>query len=207
MNIITLVEPEFEPVSVGDVYEHLRWDAEEDGSPPEPVYPLESTVSIYIKSAREFVEDATRRSLVPRTLMITSPGFRGLELRKPPFIALESVEYIREDGVTVPMATDDFYVTADYVPRLIAYQRANIFESNIACRDDAVRAVYRAGYMPPGSPPEMTPEAVRAAIPDSLRAALLIQVQLLADRFDTNEKTDLERTRDALLSSFKVWSF
>jgi uncharacterized phiE125 gp8 family phage protein len=213
MNIIVVTEPPVEPVTIAEAYEHLRWDPEIEsvGSPPEDVtvYPLGDLVERNIRSARLYVEQATRRSLVLQTLRLTAGSLRDLELLRPPFVSLQGVEYLNDEGVATELDTADFFVTDDYVPKLRAYSRvADACYDLARDRDDCVRVTYIAGYPPTydaQSPPEVV--SYTANIPAALKDAILLQVQLLCDRFDDGEKTALERTRDSLISSYRVHTF
>ncbi len=215
MNITVIVEPPVEPVSVATVYEFLRWTPEVMmvGSPPEEetVYPLETTISGHIRTARIFVEQATRRSLVMQTLRLSTDSWRDVELLRPPFIALQGVSYFNQGNELVMLDVSDFYITDDYVPKLRAMSRAVESAWDLSCeRDDGIRVEYVTGYpvvYNDESPQVVVEGGYVANIPQSLKDAILIHVQLLADRFDANEKADLERTRDALLSSCKVHTF
>lgn len=187
MNIV-VIEPPVDPVVLlDDVKMHLRWD--DDG-----VNELDLLLEGYIEGAITFVEQATRRALGIQTIQLSAPGFRGLELLRPPFREIVGVSYYDGEDVLRPLDLSDFYVTAGVVPSLLAYARVSSYCSDIARRDDAVQVTYKVGYD-------------RDALPKGLKIAVLLTVQLLADRFDANEKADLERTRDALLSSFKVHNF
>lgn len=188
MNTLTVVEPPTDPVvTLDDVRMHLRWD--DDG-----VGELDVLLEGYIEAAVQFVEQATRRALAPQTLRISGSSFRGLELLHPPFRELVDIDYLNEEGVPQTQDLADFFVTDGLVPSVVAYTRVNDACTDIARRADAVRVTYRAGYD-------------AGKVPKGLKVAVLLQVQLLADRFDTNEKADLERTRDALLSPFRVHNF
>ena len=209
MNITVVVPPPVEPVTLAEAYAHLRWDTELEGSPAEVVYPLGDLVQRNITSARIFVEQATRRALVMQKLRMSTGSFADIELLRPPFISLESVEYLIDDGTVTPLDLEDFFTSDDEIPRLRAYSRVFDGARDLACwRDDAVRVAYWAGYAPTytaDSPPVV--DSYIANVPASLKDAILLQVQLLCDRFDVNEKSDLERTRDALISSFRVHTF
>jgi uncharacterized phiE125 gp8 family phage protein len=213
MNITTVVEPPVEPVTIAEAYAHLRWDAdvEQIGSPPEPtlVYPLGDLVARNITSARIYVEQYLRRSLVMQTLRLSTSSFRDIELLRPPIIALQTVEYINEAGVSTELDLADFYTTDDLVPKVRAYSRVIDACHDLARdRDDCVRVTYKAGYQPQyddSSPPEVLDYTVN--IPKNFKDAILLHVQILCDRFDPDEKADLERTRDAILSADRVMTW
>ena len=220
MNIVTVVEPPVEPVTVAEVYEFLRWDAEDfDGVPPEPEsYPLQTTIERNIRSARIWVEQATRRALVQQTLRMSLgavehaalTGFgriggwgkpRGIELLRPPVASIVSVGYFDATNVARVIDPASYFLADDYVPQLCF-----VDAWSVPCmydRPDAFRITYVAGYAATlDSPIDYT-----ANIPAPLKDAICLQVQLLTDRFDANEKRDIERTRDDLISSFRVHTF
>jgi uncharacterized phiE125 gp8 family phage protein len=206
MNITIVTPPQFEPITVAEAYAHLRWDAEEEGSPPETVYPLQDLIERNIATARAFVEKGTRRSLVEQTIRLSVAGCRGyIDLLRPPFIAIESVQYFDSGNVLQTIDPADYYVTdGDEVPRLYMGQ-AFAFPMAFQ-RPDAFRVTYRTGYAPAAASP-MTQEAAAANVPAMLKDAILIQVQLLSDRFDPKEREDLERARDALITHERVHTF
>lgn len=216
MNITIVTPPQFEPVTLAEAYEHLRWDTEEEGSPPEVVYPLRSLIERNIKTAREYVEKATCRALVEQTIRLsgsawgsTSRGrFRDcrnyVELLRPPFIELLSLEFYDGGNALQTVAPADYYVSDDLVPRL--YVGAGYAFPTFYERDDAVRVTYRVGYAAEAASP-MTQEAAVANVPSELKDAILLQVQILSDRFDRSEREDLERARDALITHNRVQTF
>lgn len=216
MNITVVTPPLFEPVSVAEAAQHLRWDPELEGSPPEEFYPQQAMLERNIRTAREFVEKGTRRALVEQTIRLSGSAwgsapagrFRDcrnyIELLRPPFIEVVSLEYY--DGANSLQVVDpsNYYITDDLVPRLYVstgYSFPAFYE-----RDDAVRVTYRVGYAPEAASP-MTQAAAAANVPAALKDAILIQVQLLSDRFDRNEREDLERARDALITQNRVHTF
>lgn len=176
---ITVVTPRQNPVvTPQQVQMHLRLASDEYAA-------LAPLMDGYVEAATEYVEQATRRALGVQELRLSANGWRGLELYRPPFRRLLGVSYWNDTEAQVDLDVGDFYVTDDLVPSIHAYSR--VVDT---CWDATrVSVTYEAGY---------------ENVPAGLRNAVLLQVQMLADRFDVNEKADLERTRDALMSSFKV---
>lgn len=205
MNIIVVTPPPIEPVSVPEAYTHMRWDPEDAMSSP-VVYELQDQVGRNITSAREFAEEVTRRAFVMQTLRLVTDSFRDIELLRPPLIDLLSLEYFNTSSVLTTIDPEDYFVTDDLVPRVCLYSRTVAACSDISCeRPDAVRVTYRAGYAPTyddASPANIV--SYTDHIPASIKDAILLKVQLLCDRFDVNEKADLERTMMSLLSSKKI---
>jgi uncharacterized phiE125 gp8 family phage protein len=205
MNIIVVTPPPVEPVSVPEAYTHMRWDPEDATSSP-VVYELQDQVARNITTAREFAEEVTRRALVLQTLRLVTDSFRSIELLRPPLVDVLDLSYYNTNRVLTVIDPTDYFVTEDLVPRLCLYSRTVDACSDISReRPDAVRVTYRAGYAPTydgASPANVL--SYTANIPASIKDAILLKVQLLCDRFDVNEKADLERTMMSLLSSKKI---
>lgn len=177
---VVIIPPTDPVVSLEDVKLHLRWDGDDS---------LDALLESYVEAAVTYVEQVTRRSLARQTLRLSAESFRRIELLRPPFVNLVEVAF---DGEILELT--DFYVTDDLVPSLVAYSRVNDYCTARDARDGPppVSVTYVAGY---------------ETVPKGLKAAVMLQAQLLADRFDVNEKADLERTRDALMSSYRVFTF
>lgn len=218
MNIDVVTAPPFEPISVAEAYEHLRWDTEEQGSPSETIYPLQTLIEGNITAARVYIETRTRRSLIEQTLRLNLPsferpvqdawaGFSGclqIELPRPPLIVVESVKYYDEDNTLQTVSSANYFTTSGVVPAL-----RFVDEFSVPCtyrRDDAVQITYQTGYAATDSPP--TTQAEYAAnVPKALKDAMKLTVQLLADRFDDTERAALERARDSILAHYIIPQF
>lgn len=209
MNITVVTAPPFYPVSVQSVYEHLRWDTE-SGSPTD--YPLQLLIERNIATATDWVEQYTRRALIEQTLRLSLPRFcngeseraRYIELFRPPLINVLSVQYYNESNVLTTVDPDDYFITDDLVPRLVFVDTWD--EPQTYNRDDAVRVTYQVGYEPTESPPT-TEDDYSANVPKGIKDAILLKVQLLADRFDKDERADYERAISSLLSSYTIQGF
>jgi hypothetical protein len=191
------------------------------------VYPLQDMISGYIITARQYVESFTRRALIRQTLRVTMPAFPTtnvrfagyddpsdwfrrpgkMELKRPPFISLVSVKYLDSDEVLQTLAPSNYYVD-DASSLLAELVFRDTFDPSIATseRQDAVRVEYVAGY-PPGDDSPETQMSLAANVPQSIKDAIKLHVQLMADRFDPEERAELERARDALLKQYQIQSF
>jgi uncharacterized phiE125 gp8 family phage protein len=217
MNLTVVVEPPFEPVTVAQVYEHLRWDGDQEGSPADPTYSLESLVQRNIIAARTYVENVTRRKLVEQTLRLSLSNFpvtystwltarplsdplRYIRLPCPPIIELVSVSYFDSANASTAIDASNYYVTDDLELRFATgFSAPTVYD-----RPDALRITYRAGYLGDGSPGPDSQETYTANIPAPLIQAVLMQAQLLLDRFNEDERRAFERARDDLLRSYVV---
>lgn len=219
MNLITLEPPAAEPITLADCYLELRLTPDEDGTHPD-----DAMLTRHIASARTWAEQYTRRAFVRQKLRIVLdafPCFRVrfsgggwdddddyvsrngyLELRRPPFIELDAIQYRNTTNALITVDPASYYVsTADLVPRL-QFTEAFVAPETYR-RDDAVQIDYYAGY-PAGGTDEAPDYA--ANVPDSIRQAIVIGVQLLYDQIAPADRPLLENARKSLLNSFRVHS-
>ena len=190
MNVTIISPPPFEPVMLSEVYAHLRLD------PDDGAHPDDSLLTGFIEAARTQVEQMTRRSLVARRLRVSYGNWPacGLRLWRPPVLRVIAVRRM-EDGEMVEV--DDWTVTDEQIPRL------RFVNGRAPAVLDAPEIEYEAGYAPAGSPP--TTQADYAAnIPRPLRDAILLGVQLLYDTLAPDQRDRIERTREALISPYRV---
>lgn len=214
MNITTLQEPPFEPVTLADVYRVLKVDA--DGSPPE--HPLDADFLRNITSARRNVEKLTRRCLIRQTLRLSVDGFpstcvgwqlgprwvrvpTSIRLFRPPLIAVQSVEYFDASNALQTVASADYYTTDEEVPEL---RFVDTFSAPIVYdRPDALRVTYTAGYLGAGSPPS-SQEEYAEHVPSELKDAILVGVQMLQVSTSPQDFDLLKRMQEALVSGYRV---
>jgi uncharacterized phiE125 gp8 family phage protein len=198
MDLDTIIEPEFEPVSLQDVYTHLRLDP--IGSPPE--HPDDVALTRNIKTARREVERLSGRSLVRQKLRLSAPDFNRLMLWRPPLISVAAVRYYDSPTTLQTLAGDSWYVTADRVPQLRLVSGAC---PGLYCRTDAVQVDYWTGYPVSGSPGTTREEQI-ANVPSEAVDAILLGVQLLYDEMTPDKRAALERARESLIGHppFKI---
>lgn len=214
MNITITTPPPFEPVTLAEVWKHLRLDP--DGSPLE--HPDDDMLQRHIATARQHVESMTRRSLVQQTVRLSMGSFpvscdhwavswrrreavRKILLHRPPLIRVESVSYFDGDNALQTLSEADYYTTDEQVPELrfvAAFSAPTVYD-----RPDAVRVQYVAGYAPEGSPPA-TQEDYRANVPQWARDAVLISVQMLYDDMAPADAEKLERMREAMVQPNRI---
>lgn len=221
MNVISLTEPPVEPVSLEEIYEHLRLDT--DGSPP--THPQDALLSALIKSAREEVERKTRRMYVERQLRLVLPSFPLLrvlfaqsgmwesgddyesrpsyiELLNPPLISLNRIQYYDLDN-SLQTLSDTVYFVSDslFVPR-IEVKSGQVWPSTYK-RGDAVLIDYTVGYPPQGSPAE----SYTVNIPETMKTAIKLIVQLNYDNLPPDDRVLMQTAIKSLLDGMKVHRF
>lgn len=201
MNITVTLPPPFEPVTLSDVYADLRLTPDEVGSPLESYsHPDDTMLRAHIRAAREFVEVATRRSLVQQKLRLSTDSFCGLLLRRPPLIRVDAVSYFDAGNVLQVVDPADWYVTDDLVPEL-RFHANGVFVPY--CRPDAVRVEYTTGYAPSGSPSGEQADYT-GSIPQALKQAVLLGVRLLYDNLSPADREATINAREALIQTERV---
>lgn len=214
MNLTVVTAPPFEPVTLAQVYEHLRLDTE--GSPE--THPDDARLLRHITTARQHVEAMTRRALIQQTIRLSMPAFpvgadtwavssvrntltRIIRLPRPPIISVSSVTYFDGDNALQTLAASNYYVTDEQVPELrfvSSFSTPTLYD-----RPDALRITYVAGYVPEASPP-VTQAEYAASVPGALKDAILLGVQLLYDDLKPEEYQMLSSAREALVQPYRI---
>lgn len=209
MNLTTIHEPPFEPVTLADVYRVLKVDP--TGSPA--THPLDDDFTRQITTARRNVEQQTRRSLVQQTLRLSAEGFPAncagwqlaprwarvpskIVLFRPPVISVQSVQYFDADNTLQTVSASDYYLTDDLVPELrfaTSFTAPTVYD-----RPDALRVTYITGYLGAGSPPSTQAEYAEH-VPAELKDAILVGVQMLQTSTSPQDYELLQRMQRALI--------
>lgn len=202
MQITVVVPPPFEPVSMADVYAHLRLD------PIGGSHPDDDMLTRQIRTAREQVEQITRRAVIQQTLAITLCRFpceagQYVELKRPPYISGAAISYYDTNNALQVLDPSTYYVddVSDIVSRLYFIGAAPA----TYVRADNVRVSWVAGYLPAVGATDQAGYA--ANVPASIKDAVLIGVQLLYDEIAPDKRDKLELLRTSMLSSYHVHSF
>lgn len=153
-------------------------------------------ISAAILAATEYVENLTRRALMPQTwefILNTFPITGAvIELPKPPLRSVTSVQYIDTAGVTQVWAAAEFIVDIDS-------ERGRIFEAFGECYPctqeirKAVTIQFQAGY------------ANKSKVPQSIKYAMYMLISHWYEQRETAatfNMTEVPFTVTALLSGF-----
>ncbi len=207
MNLITLTPPTIEPVTLEQVYAHLRLTPE--ASPRS--HPDDDMLLRQIKVARMDCENRTRRAFVKQKLRAVlreadscwpwptmyrswwGGQARGIDLPKPPLLSVVQVTYLDGDGVSVAIDPDSYSVSEDDPGRLyFASGYVLPYQDPIL---PAIRVDFWAGYTPTGSPED---EFV-SNVPEPIKAAILLGVELQYEALDPRQREMLEKAQQELL--------
>lgn len=135
MTIKIITQPTSEPVTLEELKEFARVDFDDD----------DNLLNGLIKTAREYVENATGRACVKQTLEEIRGHFPmcGMSLPRYPVQSIESVKYLNIDGDEETLQDDvDYYLDIDSNPAVLSPAR---FWPATAHRTNAVRVRYIAG--------------------------------------------------------------
>lgn len=145
-----------EPVSLAEVRQHLRIDADDTSQ--------DVVMQALIAAARDHVEQVTRSALGVQTWQWIANGFPDedtLALGKPPLTSVTSITYVDTNGATQTWAASNYVVW----PGLPGQVRLAYDASWPSVREQpaSVTVTFEAGY-------------TAATLPPSLRAAILLLV-------------------------------
>jgi uncharacterized phiE125 gp8 family phage protein len=208
MNIETLTQPEFEPVSLNDCYLHLRLDPD-GGSHPD-----DSMLTRHIRTARREVEKLTNRSLVRQKLRLSTNEAGNIHghhlhrifhhfgvmvaLPRPPLISIDAVRVYDSANALQTLTADDYILIDDLVPKL------RLTTPLVRCsRPDGLQVDYWAGY-PVDSSPGTTRAELIANVPSEAVDAILLGVQLLYDQLSPDQRQTVIDARESLLSGLLI---
>lgn len=213
MNVTIVSAPPFEPLTLQELYEHLRLTPY--GSPL--AHPDDLLLQANLATARQSVEREGNISLVEQTVrlstrtfdgdepvpqyVLTCVGHPGIRLLRPPVLSVLSVSYYDAANVLQTVDVADYYVTDEQIPRVLMVESFSY--PTLYRRPDAVRVVYKAGHAPASSPPLVQADYA-AAVPDNAKSAIKLGVQMLYDDLSPDDRDALSKAWHALVDSFGV---
>lgn len=152
------VAPAAEPVSLAEAKNHLRIDHSDDNA----------MIARLLGAARLQCEDEARRPFITRTYVGKADGWPGdgrFELPWPPLVAVSSITYTDEDGVTSTFASSNYVVDSHSEPGRIVLKRASVWPGETLQEVNGVTVTWTAGYGPHAQ-----------HVPDRYRQAILLVV-------------------------------
>lgn len=199
-NLRLITAPTVEPLSLVEARLHLRLDA--SGSPE--THPDDALVSSLIKAARQHIDGKDgwlNRALITQTWELVMDKFPSNEIRipLPPLQSVTSIKYDDVDGVEQTIDSSDYIVDSDSEPGWIVPVSDTPWPSTM----DTIKAVrirFVAGYGDEG-----------ADVPEPIRAGMLLMIGTWYENRQSvivgTGATELPMAVDALLATYRVWSF
>lgn len=156
----------------------------------------DAVLTALITAAREFAEHYTGRALATVTLEAALDEFPrcdgALKLPMPPVASITSIKYTDTAGVEQTLAGANYALSTYGTSRTVSLTYGNSWPSTQDVAD-AVRVRFVAGY---------------ASLPKAVKAALLLHIEIESplNPLLPAERQNLERARDSLLNTVKVYS-
>lgn len=153
-----------EPLTKTEVRLHLK---------NEGITADDDLMDIYIKSARQLVEQRTNTAMLQKTIIQTYDSFPqtttlnkfgALELAVSPVSSVTSIYYKDTDGTSTLWASSNYDTDTTSTPGLVAPKATYLWPTNVYYGLNAVTVTYVAGY------------ATAAAVPSPLRTAMLLTI-------------------------------
>lgn len=155
----------------------------------------DAVLTSLITAAREFAEHYTGCALAPVTLEAALDEFPAddwIDLPMPPVASVTSIKYTDTAGAeqTFPIAS---YALSTYGPSRTVNLAADLEWPETQEVADAVRVRYVSGY---------------TTVPKVVKAAMLLHIEIESPQnpLSPSERENLERARDSLLNTVKVWA-
>lgn len=181
--------PESEPLTKGDVKDHLGLNGDD----------YDNRVHQLISMARKQVERLTNRRLIQQSLAIYLETFpAGLEIVLPvaPVSEISSIQYYDTDGVLQTFASTKYFTDIISEPGRIVLDSSAFWPDIETGRPNAVRVNVVAGYGDSS-----------ADIDEGLTTAMLMIVEEAFDRPDKNYLEALTRVQIHMLSPYQLRGF
>ena len=154
MRIVQTSAPGTEPVTTAEAKSHMRVDISDD----------DTLIGSLITAAREYVEGATRRSLITQTWRLNLdawPGGNEISLPKPPLQSVSALIYLDEDGTQATMSTSMYIVDTDSQPGRIVLAYGESWPSLTLYPANPIQITFVAGF---GDAASDVPQHLRQAI-------------------------------------------
>ncbi len=186
--------PTVEPVTLAEVKEHLRLDHSDH----------DTMLENLIQASREWMEQVTSRALVQQTRAVLYRQWpdRHFVLPYPPIQSVSSVKYTDTNGTTSTFSADNYEVVTNREPGLLILGYSKVWPSATLLHDSyPIEIEYVCGY----AVTEDSPPDYRANVPESIKSAIKLDVELKYDRPPEKYSERLEAVRDMLLAPYRVW--
>jgi uncharacterized phiE125 gp8 family phage protein len=196
--VSTVTGPSVEPVTLAEIKTHLRGISHTDH---------DDLLNSLIQSAREYVETATNRALVQRTLAAYFKDWPDNDTFYLPYAPLQSVstiKYTDTDGTVTTFSSDDYEVETNLTPGMVLLGYEKTWPTATLHNDEyPIEVTYVCGYEPDSS----SPVSYTANIPENLKTAIKFHVEMMYDKPPADYVGTLEKAIDSLLIGYKVWGF
>ena len=182
--------PAAEPLTKAEVKLHAHMETAETIEDGE--------LDIYIKAAREYVENVTQRALITQTFTYFTDCFKDEIKLKANLQSVEAVRYIDRDGNQQTLASSVYVADTD-APIGRIYRDYDQDWPDIRSQRNAVEVDFTVGY-----------GATSAAVPESIRHAMLLLIghwYMNREAVSVGSLNEVPYGVELLLNPYKIWSF
>lgn len=183
MKLKVITPPATEPLDLGETKKYLRVTSSDD----------DVSISDSIKQAREYCEEYQNRKYIPQTIegyLDRFPSGRSIVFSVAPVKSISSIKYTDNEGNEVEVDSSIYDLDNISYVNKIDLNHNKSWPSAILKPTNGVKVTFIAGY---------------ETVPETMRTAMKIHIQLLYDQYKPSEQAKMEQTRDNLLSMNKVW--
>ncbi len=186
---IIIVPPASLPLTVAEVREHLKLNADE---------PSDEYLEGLIAAVRDFFEEYTTKILINTTFRTFRDYWcNKFELRKSKFQSLEAFKYFKDDSL-VDVDSSLYYITASNLYSLIVLKDEKNWPTDEDKRLQAIQIDFKAGF-----------GADASLIPQAIKTALLNHVAYLNENKGdcdlTNVTKAIPNTSKLIYDMWKIW--
>lgn len=192
MGLTLVTPPAVEPITLEEAKAHLRVTGSTD----------DAVITALISAARAYVDGPTgylQRAVVQQSWRWTLPALcRYQHIPLPSLIDVVSVRYLDSDATEQTIDPDSYIILTDREPGVVIFDSIPV----AACRPDAFRITFTAGYSSTDSPADYA-----AAVPPPIKHAMLL---LVGHWFENREgtfggsMTELPMGVNALLAPYRL---
>lgn len=154
MALTLVTAPSVEPISLTEAKLHLRVDISDDST----------LIVALIKTAREMVEDISRRALITQVwkyILDEFPAGDEIEIPKPPLQSVASITYKDQDGNTSTFSSASYIVNTDADPGKVVLAYGESWPSTSLYPTGAITVQFTCGF---GDAATDVPEKYRQAM-------------------------------------------
>ena len=190
------VNPYMEPVTLDEIKDHLRMQT---------INSFDSQLLGLITASREWVEDVTGRALVQQTwkyYLQDWPSGDEFKLPFPPLQSVTSIKYTNSAGTETEWTNTNYEVDTDSEPCRVILAYGYTWPSTTLHPKNPIEIEFVAGHDSDGSPADYT-----VNIPEAIKNAIKLDVEIRFDRPNDAYVKVLEDVRDTLLAPYRIFKF
>ena len=180
MRLKIITPPATEPLTLIESKGHLRISGTDD----------DAIITRLITQAREYCEDYQGKKYITQTLEAYLDEFPtgSIEFRDcSPVQSIASIKYTDKDGIVNTLSVSDYSLDGISFINKIDLNYNKNWPTTTLKPTNGIVINFAAGY------------GVAAAVPETVKWAMVLQMKLLYDDYRPDERAGLERARDALL--------